>query len=220
MKLVWKGEYPGEEGLTTVSLPEYSVPLDGPTTLKSFIEESHNLATLPMILFLLAMALKTLVFGHFSADIQVIPLIAGAVFGLLCFAPYSLLGALFYPAGAQVEVWKIPKKSSFYIASTLPMSKNRYLLVLLLPSLLFGLLPLVLWVVLPASIAFCSFLLPFSLLILFFSLRDLYTCWLLIHQVRGNPIVTRSGWPIYWQGNAEDYTAYRLKREREAAEEN
>lgn len=193
MKLIWKGTYHGEEQLPKGELPPQAVPFREPEALPDVIRQARRLLPIAFGIAAAALLVRWLLWGA--------PGIWGCVgvIGLLLFLPglvfHELLHAFAYPRHALCQVWLAPREGALLVVSTFPVTKARFLFLSLLPGVVLGVLPLVLWAVSPAlqGSAFT------------FGLLNLISCtgdWLnvknTVQQVPTGAMVQGSGLHSYW----------------------
>ncbi len=188
MNIKWIGKYDGH------NLPVVEVKTD----TKSLPEVTARSAVilLPILLiFALFVYCKSVFLGGvaFSRAIWMI----GILIALLFFPVHELLHAICFPAGSDVFL--------FYTMQGLgatcitPMSRNRFIFVNLFPSMILGLVPLTLFMVIPRTYTFLSITLcVFSLIHIGGSCGDYLN---ILHSLKlpKNAAIQISGAKVYWK---------------------
>ena len=161
MKLIYRGRYTGEAQLPRADLPPGAVPFREPADTAAL-----NLAAMKWSLLALAAAA--------ALGVVTIPLRGGLVLGagfwfmagfaasFLPLLPHELLHGLCFGRGAEVHLFVSPKDLMAFVVCTRPVSRGRFILMSLLPNLIFGWLPFLLWCLTPYSGAGSDILLWFS----------------------------------------------------------
>lgn len=146
--------YPSQ--LPQAELPEDAVKFREP---RNFFELTA--ASLPFLipvagLLFLCLRLKGVSLGEMSS-------LPGVILATAAVVPHELLHAIALPKGSDVSFWYYPEAFVFFVHSTASVAKRRFILMSLLPALVLGVLPLFLWLLVPAQIRWLSrFLLTFS----------------------------------------------------------
>ena len=129
---------------------------------------------------------------------------------VLLIPAHEFLHALFYPdwglsSRTIIGVWL--SKGVFYAHYEGKMGRNRFLLIFLTPYLVLGILPALVWALLPANHLFSEVsinLLYISLLGSIFSSSDLVGVSLVFLQIPAAAIVRNKGWKTYWKPEMSD----------------
>lgn len=121
----------------------------------------------------------------------------GILLGLLFFPVRKLLHAICFPAGSTVFMFYTLHGLGMTCAS--PVTRNRFIWINLLPSIILGLLPLVLFMAVPCTYAFASTVLcVFGMLHLGSSYAD-YLNVLHLLKLPERAVIQLSGAKIYWK---------------------
>lgn len=193
MKLIWKGIYHSEEELPKGELPLQAVPFREPEDLAELNRQVRGFLPVVLGLAVVAVLVRWLLWGC--------PGWWGCfgVAGLVLFLPglllHEFLHALCYPLSAPCELWLAPREGALLVVSTFPVSKARFLFLSLAPSVVLGMLPLVLWAAFPAlqGDAF-----TFGVLSLFSCTGDWLNVKNTVQQVPAGAMVQGSGLHSYW----------------------
>ena len=71
--------------------------------------------------------------------------ILGIVIGCMLLLPHELLHGICFPKGSRVELYQMMKPAKMFVTSDKSMSRGRFIFMSLFPSLVLGLLPLLIW---------------------------------------------------------------------------
>lgn len=195
MKLVWKGIYNKIEQLPLGDLPENAVKYKEPKNIL-MLNIVAGLYTVPVIILVVVV---TLLKRPIGAEIPSMIHIFGVALALLMIVPHELLHAICFPKDAEVGVWFAPKSLMAFVYSIVPVSKNRFIFISLLPSIVFGALPLTIWCMLPYSVSsFNNTLYSFACWSLFFGAGDYMNVINTIFQVPKGGMTQLSGFHSYW----------------------
>ena len=69
----------------------------------------------------------------------------GAVLAVAALLPHELLHALPFGRNATVELYAVPKYLTLFVTCTKPVTKSRFIFLTLLPALVLGWAPLLIW---------------------------------------------------------------------------
>ena len=87
---------------------------------------------------------------HLSMNIEVIVsffIVIISVY-LLTFV-HEVIHALFYPLKSQKEIWKSKKDGAYFVYCEDAISKKRYIIMVLAPMFILGIIPFIIWLLLP-----------------------------------------------------------------------
>ncbi len=197
MKLIYCGRYTGENQLPRADLPPSAVRFREPEDTAAL-----NLAAMKWSLLALAAAA--------ALGVVTIPLRGGLVLGagfwfmagfaasFLTLLPHELLHGLCFGRGAEVHLFVSPKDLMAFVVCTRPVSKARFILMSLLPNLIFGWLPFLLWCLTPYSGAGSDILLWFSSCCISFGGGDYLNVWNALRQMPRGSVQQISGFHSYW----------------------
>ena len=197
MKLIYRGRYTGESQLPRADLPPGAVPFREPADTAAL-----NLAAMKWSLLALAAAA--------ALGAVTIPLRGGLVLGaglwfvvgfaasFLTLLPHELLHGLCFGRGAEVHLFVSPKDLMAFVVCTRPVSRGRFILMSLLPNLIFGWLPFLLWCLTPYSGAGSDILLWFSSCCISFGGGDYLNVWNALRQMPRGSVQQISGFHSYW----------------------
>jgi len=122
----------------------------------------------------------------------------GWLLSILTFVPHEYLHAIFFGKMAEVELFIAPKQLALFVISTQPVTKARFIFLSLFPNLVFGWLPLAVWMILPHNIVFSDHLLTFSVLSILFGIGDYMNVFNAARQMPKGSMQQLSGFNSYW----------------------
>ena len=194
MKLVYKGKFESEEQLPKGVLPDNAVKFREP--------ESANKLNLLMFVFMIPtvvlIGMFMLLSGFIHGDV-IVPYgykisFTGLLLSLLTFFPHELLHAVCFGKDSVVQLYIAPKKLMLFVISNDPVSKVRFILLSLLPNLIFGWIPLIIWVVFPNT----GPLFYFSVICILMGCGDYINVFNGVRQMPKGSMHQHSGFNSYW----------------------
>jgi len=198
MKLILKGEFKSKDQLTIGQLPENAIKFEEPESMEA-LNKAAAFFLIPVVLMLIFFYI--LKFG-FSFDLKNLfssGYILGFLIAFLCVIPHELLHGICFPKEAEVELWWSPKNLIVFVHSTAPITKMRFIMLSLLPSFVFGMLPLILWLFVPVSESgLGSALWGFGMISLFLGVGDFLNVYNAFRQVPNGALTQLSGFHSYW----------------------
>ena len=111
---------------------------------------------------------------------------------MLCLLPHELIHAVCFRG--EVELWTNFKMGMLFVVGTEDMTKARFVVMSLLPNLLFGLLPYVLFLLRPQWVL----LGVFGAISIPMGIGDYYNVYNCLTQVPKGGLVYLSGMHSYW----------------------
>lgn len=194
MRLVYKGIYKSDEQLPRGELPENAVKFKEPDNLRAASWKALLFVIPSVLLMLIFIIASNLLHGYKSTNLTII----GTLLGLLAIAPHEYLHAVFFPKDAEVELYISPKHLSAFVVSAHPISKSRFIMLSLFPSLLFGWIPLVIWMVLPYCASISQHLFSFATIGILGGVGDYMNVFNAARQMPQGSIHQSSGFNSYW----------------------
>jgi hypothetical protein len=197
MKIVWKGKYISKEQLPIVILPSNAVKFKEPSTFLT-LNLFAGIFVIPVTIIVgTAFYIKTLL--GLTVDFYDMFDIWGMLIALIMIIPHEFLHAIAFPKQAEVQIWYSIKNMMLFAYSTYPTSKLRFIYSSLLPSIIFGVVPLMAWFFIPneffqASKTIFSFA-SFSLIL---GIGDFLNVYNAAIQMPRNSIIQLSGFHSYW----------------------
>lgn len=192
MKLIFKGRYKSEDQLPKANLPQNAVRFIEPET-PAKVNIACIVYAIPVFLLLgIAVAIKTGIYGEARGSLNFFAILLG----LIMILPHELLHGIAFPKDAEVQIWFSIKNMMAFCVSTYPTSKRRFVFLCLLPNVVFGLLPLIFWVVVP--FAKTDILFSFSAFSLLAGVGDYLNVHNALIQMPKGSITQLSGFHSYW----------------------
>jgi hypothetical protein len=197
MKIVWKGKFTNVEQLSAGSLPENAVKFREPET-PAKLNIIASLFVIPVLIIIgVAIYIKTQLGA--SVRFNDILNIWGLLLSYLMIIPHELLHASAFPKEAEVEIWYSLKNMMAFVFSTCPTSKLRFIWLSLLPNLVFGFMPLVIWIFIPVEfVKLNQIVLSFATFSLFMGVGDFLNVFNAATQMPAKSLTQLSGFHSYW----------------------
>jgi len=149
MKLIYKGRFTDIDHLPKGNLPEHAVKFNEPDTMEKVMEKAlifSMLAFVPVVLvFLLSLALHQRIILQFD----IVGFFVWTIISLPALLVHELLHAVCFGKNSEVELYTALDKGALFVICTKPITKARYIFLSLLPNIVLGLVPLVVWLLLP-----------------------------------------------------------------------
>lgn len=186
--------YRDESQLPRAELPDDAVKFREP---RNFFE-----LTVASVLFLIPVAGLLFVCLHLKGtslgEMEGLSL-PGFILATVATVPHELLHAIAFPKGSDISFWYYPQALAFFVHSTTPVSKRRFIFMSLLPALVLGVLPLFLWLLVPIGAGSLShFLFTFAAFGLLFAAGDYVNAFNGAVQMPENAVTCMSGFHSYW----------------------
>lgn len=128
--------------------------------------------------------------------IAVVTLIIGQVLTYV----HEFIHAMFYPKEAEKTVWKDLKQGAYFVYCDAKVSKNRFIILCLAPSVILGLIPFFIWyMVAPIlGVEWLICIMVLTWMMTFMSIGDFANAFNAIRQVPKNGKVFNYGMHSYW----------------------
>ena len=197
MKLIYRGIYRGEDQLPKGELPDRAVPFQEPEDPEA-LNRAAMLFLLPALVVSLGVVFVAVLLRE---DLTIRPfpwLLLGFLTAFLAIVPHELLHGLCFGRGAEVELFISPKDGMAFVVCTKPISKGRFIFMSLLPNLVFGWLPFLVWCVTPYAGMGSDVLLWFSFCCISFGGGDYMNVWNALRQMPRGSVQQISGFHSYW----------------------
>lgn len=161
----WCGKY-DKNALEKAAVPDAAVEF-------SINQSNKRILLYAVMLTILAVAAPRLRF-YFGMSINILPAFIGMALSLVLLPVHELIHSLCYPKGATVFAYRNGLKIQLH--STTAISKQRFILFLIMPVLVLGIAPLLVWFFLPAGATFFNgFLYGFAFSGIGISIGDIVT---------------------------------------------
>ena len=195
MKFVYKGILNRNESLPLWSLPENAVRVREP--------DNYQIITLVSLLFiipaLMLVAIITLFSYMLHGDLANAGFSwVGLALSLAAMIPHEYLHAICFGKDAEVEMFFLPQSGNIAVTSSKAISKRRFIFMSLLPSLVLGWIPLLIWAILPYTV-FSNILFTFSIITgAVHGAGDNFGVYNIVRQVPKGSMMQMSGNNPYW----------------------
>ncbi|EJT6612660.1 DUF3267 domain-containing protein [Clostridium perfringens] len=197
MKLIWKGKFNGVEDLPIGELPKNAVRFEEPESAEELAKETRRFL-IPVVIFLLIVIFLRIKINGFFGVSDVIN-IFGIILIPFSILPHEYLHAIFFPKDAEVEMWYSIKQILALVTSTTAITKKRFIFLSLFPNIVFGFLPLIIWIFIPSYMSFISgILFTFGFISLIMGVGDFMNIYNTIKQVPKGAMTQISGFNSYW----------------------
>ncbi|MDT9334962.1 DUF3267 domain-containing protein [Clostridium perfringens] len=197
MKLIWKGKFNGVEDLPIGELPKNAVRFEEPEAAEELAKETRRFL-IPVVIFLLIVIFLRIKINGFFGVSDVIN-IFGIILIPFSILPHEYLHAIFFPKDAEVEMWYSIKQRLALVTSTTAITKKRFIFLSLFPNIVFGFLPLIIWIFIPSYMSFISgILFTFGFISLIMGVGDFMNIYNTIKQVPKGAMTQISGFNSYW----------------------
>lgn len=207
MKMIWKGKLTKENPLPSVPLPPHATAMMGSRSKFFMYIAAISSIVFSALMYFLKAAMAP------SMSISTTGIAIGAVLAILCVFLQDLVPILGFPKNGDNYVYLT--SSGLRAVTTSPMTKQRYIWAHSLAAIALGLLPLVLWLVLPPSLgALGSMLFVFGLVSICTTAADMDTIAKAFEDVPPGAMVQRSGTTNYWYMPEGEKSFTRLTRDK------
>lgn len=197
LKLIWKGKFNGVEDLPIGELPKNAVRFEEPESAEELAKETRRFL-IPVVIFLLIVIFLRIKINGFFGVSDVIN-IFGIILIPFSILPHEYLHAIFFPKDAEVEMWYSIKQRLALVTSTTAITKQRFIFLSLFPNIVFGFLPLIIWIFIPSYMSFISgILFTFGFISLIMGVGDFMNIYNTIKQVPKGAMTQISGFNSYW----------------------
>lgn len=201
MKFIYKGKIENWNDIPKFELPINAVKYREPDTMEELIK-----AVLPwhiplILLIILGIFIRFLLYSQESILpnlIELLPTIAGLFLILPLFFLHEFIHALCFPKGAKVYCYTRLAQGVLMVTSDEKLNKYRFIYISIMPLLVLGVLPFLIWVFYPESTYLTRTLMTFSPILILVSCGDLMNIYHTIKQVPNNAKVAMSGMNTYW----------------------
>ncbi len=191
MKLIWKGK------MTSDNL---FVPKNIPDNAKMLSSEKYAWLTYLLVVPILAIAYAGIVIRRpyvVGIAFNKIALFVGVGLSLVFLVVHELIHALCCPRGTTVFFYLTSAGISCVPACSL--KKSRYLLIALMPTIVLGVIPFVIWMCVPSmNVIISSVLFAFSIGSLSMCVGDIYNAILVALKMNRHSVLVTSKTNIYY----------------------
>lgn len=196
MKFVWRGKFKGFDQLPKADLPERAIKFKEPDSPEKLNVVAGFYAIPVLILIIIGILLKNQLY---SSGFRFPTNITGVLLSFLTILPHEFLHGICFPKSAVVEVYYSLKHMMAFVVSTAPTSKARFIFLSAFPSLVFGVIPFLIWLFLPTKYTeLNAILFSFSSMNLLFGCGDYMNIHHAATQMPKGSITQLSGFNSYW----------------------
>jgi len=197
MKLTYRGTYKDPEQLDKGILPENAVKFIEPEDPAELNIAAAKFLIPAFMLVVILMVISYLIHGGFFRHSTLMGFLIAFILSFLTLLPHEYLHAICFGKGAKVDMYVIPKQMMVFVYSTQPITKARFIFLSLLPNVLFGWIPMLVWVALPPSQTSYS-LFIFAAMTISFGAGDYLNTYNAIRQMPKGSMQQLSGFHSYW----------------------
>ncbi|WP_350453643.1 DUF3267 domain-containing protein [Slackia heliotrinireducens] len=199
MHLVYKGKFTGPDDLPVADMPERAVMFDEPDSLDGIAREAVKY-TLYMCFPVVAVLVAGLLLDGTDplAPQFALGIMLGAALSLVAAVPHEFLHAMCMPRGAQVELWTALRQGMLFVTTTHPFTKGRFIVMSALPGLVLGVIPCLVWLLIPHGTLGSAALFTFGASSFLMAAGDILNIANALRQVPTGGTVALSGIHSYW----------------------
>ncbi len=198
MKLVYKGSFKSEEQLPKGELPEGAVKFVEPQSPEELTKAALHFAVPAMLLIALVTVLSAIFSGGIKLNILSPYFYFGALLFIAALLPHELLHAICFGKGHVVELYISPKNAMLFVTCIQPISKRRFIFMSLLPNVVLGWLPLLIWAILPYGEVYSNLLFSFSVMAILGGVGDYLNVYNALRQMPKGSMQQLHGFQSYW----------------------
>jgi len=200
MKLTYKGIFKNSTELPKGELPENAVRFDEPDSMDALAVKASLYMIPPAIFIAFAMLGHILIHGN-SFLVIFSPwwtIWVGIILSLPAFVLHEILHAVCFGKNAEVGLYIAPKQGFLFVLSNAPISKPRFIFMSLFPNIILGLIPLIIWIIIPMGDVQGSILFIFSSTLILGGAGDYLNSYNAFKQMPKGSIQQLSGMNSYW----------------------
>ena len=194
MKLIYKGIFKDMGQLPTGNLPQNAIKFKEPDNFVKLNLYAFLYGIPAYLLTILIVVTSTILHDKPVPNFHFV----GIILAFLTVLPHEILHAIGFGKGAEVELYFSPKNLVAFVACTKPVSKGRFIFLSLLPNLVFGWLPLIIWALMPGYGVYSNILYTFSVMGVLFGAGDYMNIFNAIFQMPKGSMQQLSGFNSYW----------------------
>lgn len=197
MNLKFKGKYTDVKQLQIGNLPDNAVKFKEPNNPLML----NLIASIFVVPILIIVGIATIIKMKLDPGSNLPELfnIWGLLLAIIMILPHELLHASAFPKNTEVQLWYSLKNFLVFVFSTYPVTKLRFIYLSLLPNIIFGFLPLLIWIFIPSKYAGISeILFSFAFFSLLFGIGDFLNIFNAIFQMPRGSLTQLYGFNSYW----------------------
>ena len=197
MKVNYKGFIKNRKSLPHTPMPENAVPFTAPETKFDVRLPSFVFIFLSAILIWLIYSLAQAVRGdQIEINLMNVGSIIGLVLGVLCVPIQGLIRGRFYGEDAEVDVYI--SIGFIYTICTMPVPRNTFIKMGIIPSLFIGWLPLLLAAFIPMPLFLLDLLFVWGFISVVFSSSYYTSAYCAVRQMPEGSYAIMYGADYYW----------------------
>ena len=198
MKLRYKGVCKDMTKLPSSELPENAVKFIEPDSKEAFEKAMIPFMIPPLLLVGAALPIRFLLHGNIGLSIGVsfwwvLPIIVVSVFAGM--VVHELLHAICFGKNSEVDIYI--SSAFWFVHSVTPISKKRFIFICLLPNIVLGIIPLLIWLFIPMS-SVMGIIFIFALVMTGSGCGDYMNAYNAFRQMPKGSIQQGSGMNSYW----------------------
>lgn len=201
--IIYKGQLKSEEQLQRAEIIKGAQVLKGGENVaKSF--KMGMIVSSPILLSTLVLAMYLITSKISTNGINILQLLATTVIVTLLVVfsipIHEILHAIWFPAECDKEIWKTTSETAFFIYCTAKIEKKHYIFLRLFPSIVLGLMPLTITLLIynMSSTSIVIGLLIFAIANIYAGVSDYSVVYRIIRQVPRKAFIYNSGMKTYW----------------------
>lgn len=196
IKLIYKGDYKGEDTLPKADLPSNAVKFREPETPEK-LSKVASLFLIPCVILIgIIIWISIMIHNKFNYDYKYF--VVSLLLSFATILPHEILHGICFGKNAKVELYVSLKNMMAFVVSTQPISKMRFIFLSLLPNMVFGWIPLLIWAFIPYHMVVSNILLSFSVICITFGVGDYLNVYNAIKQMPKGSMQVLSGFNSYW----------------------
>ena len=197
MKLTYRGTFKDAEQLDKGILPENAVKFIEPEDPAQLNIAAAKFLIPAFMLVVILMGISSLIYKGLVFHFTLSGFIIAFILAFLTLLPHEYLHAVCFGKGVDVDMYVIPKQAMVFVYSTHPISKARFIFMSLLPNIVFGWIPMLVWVILPYS-QLSTVLFIFAAMSISFGGGDYLNTYNASRQMPKGSMQQLSGFNSYW----------------------
>ncbi len=190
MKLIYRGKLK-KEAMPLADLPENAVMFKEPKSERSMLIISSLISVPAGMIIAIFVIIKGISVVEFLTSLHPI----GILLALICIIPHEYLHAICFPKDSIVNLYA--SFSMFCVQCTDPISKMRFIFMSALPNLVFGFLPMIIWLFMPNG-SLSDIVLSFGSMGILTGVGDYMNIFNAATQMPKGTIQQLSGFNSYW----------------------
>lgn len=200
----YMGKYKDESQILTGVLPKQAIQYKEPNNLTSAFLMG-GLISLPMFIALIILILiKIRIFNISDQNINASNLIISTMIASTLSTVFTIihefLHAFAFPKNAIKEIWVKPSELAAFVYCNTPVSKKRFLWIVICPNVILGFIPYAFWILgtFDFNPLISQTIIIFAMINIVSGVGDYLNFYLSLRQVPKNALVQNYGFHTYW----------------------